>query len=69
MPYALPFTVSPESINLVAEIAEMMAESSPAHRSPKLRRINRIKSIQSSLAIENNTLTLSQITDVITAEG
>lgn len=65
MPYVPPFTVSPESINLVAEIAETMAESSPAHRSPKLRRINRIRSIQSSLAIENNTLTLSQITDVI----
>ena len=32
---------------------------------PRLRRVNRIKSIHSSLAIENNTLSLSQVTDVL----
>ncbi|MFN7341818.1 MAG: Fic family protein, partial [bacterium] len=32
---------------------------------PKLRRKNRIKSIHASLAIENNTLTLEQVTAVI----
>ena len=32
---------------------------------PKLRRENRIRSIHSSLAIENNTLTLQQVTAVI----
>ncbi len=32
---------------------------------PKLRRENRIRFIHSSLAIENNTLTLEQVTAVI----
>ena len=32
---------------------------------PKLRRDNRIKSIHASLAIENNTLTLDQVTAII----
>jgi Fic family protein len=31
----------------------------------RLRKINRLRSIQSSLAIENNTLTLGQVTDII----
>lgn len=34
-------------------------------QNPKLRRESRIKSIHSSLAIEQNTLTLEQVTDVI----
>ena len=34
-------------------------------RNPRLRRINRIKSIHSSLAIENNTLSLDEITAVL----
>ena len=33
--------------------------------SPRLRRVNRIKSIKSSLAIEANSLTLRQVTDVV----
>jgi Fic family protein len=32
---------------------------------PRLRRENRIRTIQASLAIENNTLTLEQVTAVI----
>jgi Fic family protein len=36
--------------------------------SPKLRRANRIRSIHSSLAIENNTLSLSQVTDIISGK-
>lgn len=32
---------------------------------PKLRRDNRIKTIQASLAIENNSLTIDQVTAVI----
>jgi Fic family protein len=39
--------------------------SPPAHRSPQLRRKNRIKSIHASLAIENNTLSLEQVTALI----
>jgi Fic family protein len=34
-------------------------------RNLRLRKINRLRSMQSSLAIENNTLTLGQVTDII----
>ena len=67
MTYTLPFTVSSESIKLVAEIAEEVTKYSIISRkvNPNLRRINRIRSIHSSLAIEGNTLTLDQVTDII----
>jgi Fic family protein len=55
-------------LTLVAEIAASLgrldAIASPG-KVPMLRRENRIKSIHSSLAIENNTLTLDQVTAVI----
>ena len=35
------------------------------HQNPVLRRENRIRSIHSSLAIEQNTLSLNQVTDII----
>ena len=65
--YTPPFTVSSKSINLVADICTRLVsigiygEPIP----PSLRRGNRIRSIQSSLAIENNSLTLDEVTDVI----
>ena len=67
MTYTPPFTVSSESIKLVAEIAEEVTKYSIISRkvNPNLRRINRIRSIHSSLAIEGNTLTLDQVTDII----
>ncbi len=67
MGYTPPFTLSTRSVNLIAEINEMVGGISSAGltRDPRLRRVNRLKSIQSSLAIENNSLTLDQVTDVI----
>lgn len=38
---------------------------SGVNNNPKLRRANRIKTIQASLAIENNTLTVEQITGLL----
>jgi Fic family protein len=52
----------------VASIAEKVGElksSGEYSRNLRLRKINRLRSIQSSLAIENNTLTLGQVTDII----
>lgn len=55
-------------LNLIAEISEdlgrytILAEQ---NQSPRLRRENRIRTIQASLAIENNTLTLEQVSAVI----
>ncbi len=62
------YTISPHAIDLVAKIAEKVGElkgSGEYSRNLRLRKINRLRSIQSSLAIENNTLTLGQVTDII----
>jgi Fic family protein len=62
------YTISTKAIDLVAEIAEKIGElkgSGEYSRNFRLRKINRLRSIQSSLAIENNTLSLGQVTDII----
>ncbi|MDR1203293.1 MAG: Fic family protein [Tannerellaceae bacterium] len=62
------YTISSRAIDLVARIAEKVGElkgSGEYSRNLRLRKINRLRSIQSSLAIENNTLTLDQVTDII----
>ena len=66
--YAPPFQMTDEIINLAAEISELIGIVSVDERftpNPQLRRRNRILSIYSSLAIEQNTLSLSQVTAVI----
>ena len=67
-PYSPPFRMTDEITSLVIEIGELVgAVSVDAGLSPdpRLRRENRIRSIYSSLAIEQNTLSLGQVTDVI----
>jgi Fic family protein len=62
------FTITPKALNFVAKIAEIVGElqgSGEYARNLHLRKANRLRSIQSSAAIEGNTLTLSQVTDVI----
>jgi len=62
------YTISAKTIDLVARIAEKLGElraSAEYSRNLRLRKINRLRSIQSSLAIENNTLSLGQVTDII----
>lgn len=66
--YSPPFVMTEEITNLVIEIGEQVgaiATYDTLQSNPKLRREGRIKSIYSSLAIEQNTLTLDQVTDVI----
>lgn len=66
--YAPPFTMTEEITNLVIEIGEqvgVVVTYDALQPNPKLRRESRIKSIHSSLAIEQNTLTLEQVSDVI----
>lgn len=63
-----PFQINSNIINLVADISELSGQisvNSKLTNSPQLRRTNRIKTIYSSLAIEQNTLTIEQVTDVI----
>ena len=66
--YIPPFTMTEEITNLIIEIGEQVGAAvtyDSLQPNPKLRRESRIKSIHSSLAIEQNTLTLEQVTDVI----
>ena len=66
--YIPPFTVNDEITTLVAEIAEAVGHltaSAGQMPTPQLRRENRIKTIQSSLAIENNSLSLDQVTAIV----
>ena len=66
--YTPPFTVSPKAINLVAEISaqiERYAIRLEQSDGLRLRKVNRIKTIHSSLAIEGNTLSEGQVEDII----
>jgi Fic family protein len=68
MKYQPPYTINPTILNLVAEIGETIGRYTvlaEQHLTPRLRRENRIRTIQASLAIENNTLTLEEVTAVI----
>lgn len=66
--YIPPYDITEEMLELTSEIMEILGELKNVNdleKLPRLRRVSRIKSIHSSLAIENNTLTLKQVTDVI----
>ncbi|MBK2124991.1 Fic family protein [Fangia hongkongensis] len=66
--YQPPYTITSKIINLIAKISESVGRLSVITNNEnalKLRRINRIKTIQGSLAIEGNTLDESHITDII----
>ena len=63
-----PFEITEKIVSLVAEIAELTGRLSSTERfeaNPMLRRANRIRTIHGSLAIEQNTLSLEQVTAVI----
>ncbi len=63
-----PFEITNTIIDLVAEIAELTGKLTSIYQlstNPALRRTNRIRTIHGSLAIEQNTLSLEQVTAVI----
>ena len=63
-----PFEITNQIIDYVAEIAELIGRLNAAHllsTNPTLRRANRIRTIHGSLAIEQNTLSLEQVTAVL----
>lgn len=63
-----PFRITNKIINLIAEITEnlgIIQGNKFIAPGPKLRKQNRIKTIQGTLAIEGNTLSMDQITAVI----
>ena len=66
--YSPPYTITNQMLSLVADISEKLGKvsiSNSLEAKPHLRRNNRIKSIQSSLKIEANSLSLGQVRDVI----
>lgn len=68
MPYEPPFKITSKAINLISQIAAAMERLKIRFEqsdSVRLRKINRIKMIQGSLAIEGNTLTEEQVTALI----
>lgn len=63
-----PFQITNKIIDYVAEISELIGRLTSSQHlsvSPTLRRANRIRTIHGSLAIEQNTLTLEQVTAVL----
>lgn len=63
-----PFEITNSILEKIAEIAELVGHvnaTAGLSTNPTLRRTNRIRSIYSSLAIEQNTLSLEQVTAVL----
>ncbi|MBW1923538.1 MAG: Fic family protein [Deltaproteobacteria bacterium] len=67
MTYQPPCTISPPVERLLGRICEMVGRLSVSAQGEhlRLRRINRIRTIQGSLAIEGNTLSEEQITAIM----
>ena len=63
-----PFEITNRMIGYVAEIAELLGKlnvTNALSSNPTLRRTNRIRTIHGSLAIEQNPLSLEQVTAVL----
>ena len=68
MSYEPPFKITSQIIDLISQISEAVGEINSLGNNPRhleLRKENRIKTIHSSLAIENNSLSIEQITAII----
>src|SRR5690606_17155668 len=68
MSHIPPFTVSAEAISHIAEIAalaERFAIRMEQTDALRLRRVNKIKTIHASLAIEGNSLTEEQVSAIL----
>ena len=66
--YNPPYTVSEEAVNLIAEISSAIERYNITMSGAdglRLRKINRVKTIRGSTAIEGNTLSEEQITAVL----
>lgn len=69
--YQPPLTLTTRMLAWVAEISEQIGQLSAEddrRQTPQLRRSSRIRTIQASLAIENNTLSIEQVTAVLAGQ-
>ncbi|MDE0031536.1 MAG: Fic family protein [Deltaproteobacteria bacterium] len=62
-----PYTITPDILSRVEEIGEMIgrAEAAGISQDLQLRRINRIRTIHGSLAIEGNTLSEDEVATIL----
>ncbi len=70
--YRPPYTLTDKTVTLIAKITEIVTRRSITTGNtpnPRLRKENRVKTIQASLAIENNTLSVEQVTDILKSVG
>ena len=68
--YESPYTITPEILNRVAAISEIIGRLTAfadQAKALRLQRINRVRTIHGSLAIEGNTLSEAQITAILDA--
>jgi Fic family protein len=67
MSYQPPFEITSKIIRRISSISEQIGrlEGQQLVLSPQLRKQNRIRTIQSTLAIEGNTLSLDQVTAIL----
>jgi Fic family protein len=66
--YQPPFSITPAIVTLVGKISEAVGRLTILREqaiSLRLRRINRVRTIRGSLAIEGNTLTEAQVTAIL----
>ena len=66
-----PFEITKTILDIIAEIAELVGHVNAGvaqSMTPMLRRSNRIRTIHSSLAIEQNRLSLEQVTAVLSGK-
>jgi Fic family protein len=69
--YTPPLTLTTRMLGLIADISEQIGRLSAVsdhQQTPQLRRGNRIRTIHASLAIENNTLSVEQVTAVLAGQ-
>ncbi|MBK5415310.1 Fic family protein [Pseudomonas sp. TH31] len=69
--YQPPLTLTTRILAFIAEISEQIGQLTAvgdSRQTPQLRRGNRIRTIQASLAIENNTLSIEQVTAVLAGQ-
>jgi Fic family protein len=67
-----PYEITSSILNLIASVSEKIGEVNAVHLNKpptELRKRNRIKTIQSTLEIEGNTLTVEQITDLLESKN
>jgi Fic family protein len=63
-----PYNLTSEILKLVSEVSHKIGEVNASFltkQSPELRKKNRIRTIQASLAVEGNTLSVDQVTAII----